>query len=84
MKQKISELIIGDVLRYTVQTKKHWWSRWHFIMDGTFPRLFKADELVKFGFVKSVPVEKVENRLKIHTFSKEQIDRLINIQKQDS
>lgn len=51
MKQKITVLIIGDELRYIVQNKEHWWNKWRFIMDGCYPRLFRAEELVKFGIV---------------------------------
>ena len=53
MKRKICELIIGDELRYTVETKEHWWNRWHFIMDGSQPRLFRKEELIKFKIINN-------------------------------
>jgi hypothetical protein len=48
-KTKISKLILGDTIRYTVEKKFHWWERWHYIMDGRYPRLFTKEELIKFG-----------------------------------
>lgn len=52
MRTRISELIIGDSLRYTVEKKNHWWERWHYIMDGKYPRLFSQQELIKFKMIK--------------------------------
>ena len=47
MRYKVTQLLIGDVQRYTVQTREHWWSKWHYIMDGQYPRLFSNKELKK-------------------------------------
>ena len=76
MKHKISKLIIGDYIRYTLQTKKHWWNKWHFLMDGKMPRLFTGEELARLGIVKLPD----EIAVKIHTFDKDYIDRLVGIQ----
>ena len=51
-KTRIAGLIIGDVILYTVEKKFHWFERWHYIMDGPYPRLFSQKELVEFGIVK--------------------------------
>lgn len=45
-KTKIHELIIGDEIRYTVEKKFHWWEKWHYIMDGSYPKLFSKEELI--------------------------------------
>lgn len=42
MKIKATRLLIGEAHYYVVQTKKHWWSRWHYIYDGAYPRLFTS------------------------------------------
>jgi hypothetical protein len=34
--------------RFTVETKDHWWNRWHFIFDGSYPRLFSSEDLKKY------------------------------------
>ena len=33
--------------KYIVKERKHWWSRWHYIMDSFYPcpRLFSVNEL---------------------------------------
>lgn len=52
MKHKISMLALGDgMIRYTIQTKAHWWNKWHYIMDGNQPQLFREEELKKMGFL---------------------------------
>ena len=51
MKRRIHEIIIGDALRYVVQTKWHWWEKWHYLMDGNQPRLFTKEELHKFNLI---------------------------------
>lgn len=48
MRYKITPLLIGDCERFTVETKEHWWNRWHFIFDGKYPRLFSSEDLKKF------------------------------------
>lgn len=48
-KTKIHELIIGDEIRYTVEKKFHWWEKWHYIMDDSYPRLFTKEELINLG-----------------------------------
>ena len=55
MKHKINMLALGDsIIRYTVQVKEHWWNKWHYIMDGNQPQLFRRDELrqLKVDFEK--------------------------------
>ena len=47
-KRKITALILGDCIRYTIQQKEHWWNRWNYIFDGKYPRLFSYEEVVKF------------------------------------
>lgn len=52
MKYKISMLAMGDgIIRYTIQTKAHWWNKWHYIMDGNQPQLFREEDLKKIGFL---------------------------------
>ena len=48
MKYRITPLLIGDMERFTVKTKDHWWNRWHFIFDGSYPRLFSSEDLKKY------------------------------------
>ena len=45
MKYRITPLLIGDMVRFTVETKNHWWNRWQYIFDGNYPRLFSSEEL---------------------------------------
>ncbi|MBQ0076814.1 MAG: hypothetical protein KBS69_06760 [Bacteroidales bacterium] len=46
MKREIAQIHLGCGLdRYVVRYKKHWWSRWHYIMDGGYPRLFTSEEI---------------------------------------
>lgn len=49
MRRKIIELYFGDghhlSIRYIVRYKEHWWSRWHYLMDGRYPRLFTSEEI---------------------------------------
>lgn len=45
MKYRVTPLLIGDMVRFTVETKNHWWNRWHYIFDGNYPRLFSSEEL---------------------------------------
>ena len=55
MKYNINKLALGDgIIRYTVQTKKHWWNKWHYIMDGNQPQLFSREELKKAGVLYAV------------------------------
>lgn len=53
MKTRLHKLYFGDgIIRYFVEQKAHWWSRWHYIMDGMLPRLFTKDELKSLGYEK--------------------------------
>lgn len=46
MKTRLHQLYFGDgIIRYTIEQKAHWWSRWHYMMDGKYPRLFTREEL---------------------------------------
>ena len=50
VKRRITELYLGNnIIRYTVENKFRWWQRWHFIMDGRYPRLFSREELELLG-----------------------------------
>ena len=48
---KAFEVLKDSPARYTfiVKERKHWWSRWYYIMDGfaPCPHLFKVTELEK-------------------------------------
>lgn len=48
MKVKVTRLLIGCSLYYLVQTRKHWWNRWHYVFDGSYPRLFTIEEVKQF------------------------------------
>ena len=51
MKYRVTSLLISDMVRFTVETKKNhwWWNRWNFIFDGKYPRLFSSEELKKLS-----------------------------------
>lgn len=50
-KTRISELYMGEgVIRYTIEHKDQWYSRWYFMMDGNYPRLFSSEELKILGY----------------------------------
>lgn len=50
IRRKITGLYLGEgIIRYTVQNKFKWWQRWHYMMDGKYPRLFSAEELQLLG-----------------------------------
>lgn len=49
MKYRVTSLLISDMIRFTVETKNHWWNRWNFIFDGKYPRLFNSEELKKLS-----------------------------------
>ena len=51
-RRRITALLLGDCIRYTIQQKEHWWNRWRYIEEGKYPRLFSYKELVKFGFIR--------------------------------
>lgn len=46
MKYRVTSLLISDMVRFTVETKNHWWN---FIFDGKYPRLFNSEELKKLS-----------------------------------
>lgn len=53
VRRKITALYLGEgIIRYTVQNKFRWWQRWHYVMDGNYPRLFSAEELQLLGIKK--------------------------------
>ncbi len=55
MKIKIESIVITlpefiteqCVVRHTVKYKKHWWSKWHYIMDERcgVPKLFTVEQI---------------------------------------
>lgn len=46
MKVRITSLYLGmGIIRYIVKCKEHLWCRWHYMMDGQYPRLFSKEEL---------------------------------------
>lgn len=52
-KTKITALYLGEgIIRYIIEYKEHWYSRWRFMMDGSYPRLFNEDELKLLGYEK--------------------------------
>lgn len=54
-KTKITTLYLGEgIIRYTIEHKEHWYSRWHFMMDGSYPRLFNENELKLLGYGKYI------------------------------
>ena len=57
-KRKITCLLLGDQYRYTVERKEHWYSKWHFIYDGQYPRLFKLTELVLLHIISIEEMER--------------------------
>ena len=58
MKRKISCLLLGEQYRYIVQKKAHWWNRWHYILDGKYPRLFTLAELIGLHLISLEELEK--------------------------
>lgn len=56
MKHKVTKLVLSTLpdgttlIRYTLQTKDHWYSRWKFHMDGSMPTLFSKEQLKNLGF----------------------------------
>ena len=53
MKTRISRLYFGDgIIRYIIEHKKHWWSKWYFVMDDDAPRFFSIEELKLLGYAK--------------------------------
>lgn len=51
MKTRISKLYLGKgIIRYTIEYKKPWWNKWHFIMKDNKPRLFSIKELKLLGY----------------------------------
>ena len=58
MKYRVTSLLISDMVRFTVETKDHWWwNKWNFIFDGKYPRLFNSEELKKI--IKNVKNKEV-------------------------
>lgn len=58
MKHRISKLYFGDGIHlYIIKYKEHWWSRWHYVMDGRCPRLFTEDDLKAMGPKKPLEEE---------------------------
>lgn len=56
-KIRISKLYFGEgIIMYTVEHKVHWYSRWHFMMDGNYPRLFSAEELKLIGYPLNIGI----------------------------
>ena len=50
MKYRVTSLLISDMVKFTVETKNHWWwNKWNFIFDGKYPRLFSSEELKKLS-----------------------------------
>lgn len=46
MKTRISKLDFGNgIHRYIIAHKEHWWSRWRYVMDEKYPRLFTSEEI---------------------------------------
>lgn len=44
--KRITALYFGEgIKRYLVEYRKHWWQRWHYVMDGRYPRLFTSEEI---------------------------------------
>ena len=57
MKTRITALYFGDgIKRYLVEHREHWWQRWHYVMDGHYPRLFTWSE------VKEIKEEKYDRQ----------------------
>lgn len=42
------------IIRYTIEHKEHWYSKWHFMMDCDYPRLFSAEELKLLNYEKYI------------------------------
>lgn len=63
IKRKITALYLGEgIIRYTVENKFRWWQRWHYMMNGNYPRLFSAEELqllgikLDIGYIEAIPL----------------------------
>ena len=59
MKRKITALYIAPpvgVIRYIVRQKENWWSCWHYIKDGQYPRLFTHEEILEQGLLKGATI----------------------------
>lgn len=44
------------IVRYYVKYKKHWWSKWHYIMDERcgVPELFTVEQIFEPHFSKNI------------------------------
>ncbi len=49
MKHRINQLVFpvpeGYTYRCTLEYKKHWWSRWQYVMEDGYPQLFTKEQL---------------------------------------
>lgn len=74
MKREITELYLGDChCRYVIRYKKHWWSRWHYMMDGKYPRLFTKDELKTMERERNKPTQSWIERTKYELEHEEEL-----------
>ena len=49
MKYRISKIKTNDnTIMYLVQYKPHWYSNYHHLFDGLYPRIFTQEDLTKF------------------------------------
>lgn len=52
-KTRISKLYFGEgIIRYIIEYKDHWYSKWHFVIDGDYPQLFSEENLKLLGYEK--------------------------------
>lgn len=58
MKRRITSLVIGNQIYYTVERKKHWWNRWHYAYDGQYPRLFSLADLISLHIISIEEMDK--------------------------
>ena len=58
MKRRITSLLLGDQIYYTVKKKKHWWNSWQYIYDGQYPRLFKLEDLIRLHIISIEELDK--------------------------
>lgn len=65
-KTRISKLYFGEgIIRFTIEHKDHWYSKWHFMMDGKYPRLFSKDELELLGYRQNIDSDYI-NKLAVN------------------
>lgn len=58
MKIKFMCFLFGEEYYYTVKIKEHWYSKWKYIYNGQYPRLFRLDQLVGMHLISIEELDK--------------------------